>query len=193
MRKKVKFAIILLIASGLMSSCRDAINFQVTDLTLLDHEQTFSGNGSKVTVVGMLHAVIETNMELIAYAKEHRYNLRYIVKGCSSDVELFEWSAFYRNKSKENNLYVYDVIFDYKSPSNWMPYYNLVKQREDLCFNIIAANMNFFSFARSDVVSVPMTYSLFNKLQIYEMESRPIRFQADDSCKEKLCIPDYAM
>lgn len=168
------------------------INIRVTELDLLEQERTFSGHGSTITVNGMLHAVIEADRELIAYATARSYNLTYDVKDCTSGVEFAGASGLYPKPPKANGTYSYDLVFHYKLPPNRIgdTPYNLAKQPEALCFFVTAANMGPF-YMRSNTVEVQMTESLKAKLRNYEAVSGKVNF--NDHCKKGMCRPDYLM
>lgn len=192
----MKKNIIVILSLLSCQACTSTINFRITELALLEQERTFSGHESTITVAGLLHAVVESDMELIAYAKQHDYNLSYKVTGCNTGVKFSNWSAFYPKEPQANaGLYRDDVVFHYKSLQNsiFEVPYNLAKQPEDLCFLVTAAGMNPFSRARSRIVEVPIDDSFIKKLRTFEAESGPIYFKAADYCKKYLCRPDYSM
>ncbi|MGR8935918.1 MAG: hypothetical protein ACU837_16290 [Gammaproteobacteria bacterium] len=191
----MKKNIIMILSLISCQSCTSTINFRITELELLERERTFSGHESTITVAGMLHAVIESDMELISYAKQHHYNiLSYRVTGCSSGIRFFTWPDFYPKEPQANaGPYRYDVVFHYKNLQNstFEVPYNLAKQPENLCFMVKANSMNPFSRAQSRIVEVPIDAPFIKKLRTFEAESGPIYFKPADYCKKYLCIPDY--
>jgi hypothetical protein len=177
-------------------SCTSKLNISVKELKFLDQNKTFSGNGSTITVSGMLQAVIESDIDLIKYAVENNYNLSYTVQGCSSKIEFSRWSGLYRKESQSNLLnFTYDVVFDYKRRKNEIIEitYNLIKHQENICIFVTAGNMNPFLYAQSNIVNIPISEPVLIKLMDFDKSSREPYFQGADYCEKRMCIPDYKM
>ena len=85
--KAIGKVIIVFFLVNLLSSCGRKIEFDITDLSLLEDKTMLSGDSSIVSVRGFIKVTIETNLDLIPYAKEHALNLWYEVKGCKSGNE----------------------------------------------------------------------------------------------------------
>jgi hypothetical protein len=175
-----KYWIVIAIVS-VLASCDGDITVRIIDVSLIDQPETFAKGLDTITVVGLLKAKIETNFDVIEYAKANERNLWYKVSGCESGVELDGWSQFYKVPSTQADVHKYMVVFDYKSLPKNERKYNLALQPEPLCFTVGIADMNVFTARKSRDQRYELSEQLKQALLSYEQGEGAIMFERKKS------------
>jgi len=191
--KSIAKVIIIYLLVILLSSCGEKIEIRVIDLSLLEAKTELSGDNSRVTAQGFIKVRIETNLDLIPYAKKNTLNLWYDVKGCQSKTEYRSWPNIYRVENSAASKYQYDFTFYYKDDQKMDVSYNLAENPETLCFQFAAAGMNPFISTKTKVIQYKMTEKFIQSLKRYDDESGVVEFSYGAECANRICVPDYAM
>jgi len=163
--------------ASVLASCGNDITLKVADVSLIEKPETFTRDSDAVTVVGMLKATIETNFDVVEYAKTNERNLWYKVSGCESGVNLDGWSKLYDMPSTQAGEHIYAVVFDYKSLPKNDRKYNFALRPEPLCFTVGIANMNVFTARKSRTQRYELSEQLKRALLSYDKKEGPIKFE----------------
>lgn len=170
-----KHWMVVILASAL-ASCSGDIALKIANISLIEQPKTFARDFDAVTVVGLLKATIETDFDVVEYAKTNGRNLWYKVSGCESGVELDGWSQLYHIPSTRAGMHKYAILFDYKSLPKNDRKYNLALKPEPLCFAVGIANMNIFTARTSRTQRYYLSEQLKQALLSYEQRGGLVKF-----------------
>lgn len=162
-------------------------HLRLKDVRFVDHPESVSGGGAKLSVNGYVIARVESDVDFFRLARDENAYPQVQATLCDSGRALGAWrDPLPLERHATEHRFVYAVLLPSRGTD-----VDLAQSAEPVCLRFTARGTNPLTWVNSRALEVPLE-PLHDQLADYGRRDGVVDLVLDPKCAPQLCQPDYS-